>query len=171
MNCFLIIRSASDIVRACDALSDFFSFQLRRHPKLIPATILGMWLDPHMVTGPPQSLTLNHESSTDSQVIPVRETVSTSGIWTLGWLGVRPGKDEASLDRTSLLKALLEASRNNQQNMFPGKFIPVFETNAAAPKVQTEVSSLRAEFPGLLLTAAYYDPSSGRLFPPGTVKN
>lgn len=124
-----------------------------------------------MVTEPPQSLTLNHKTGTDSQVIPVRETVSTSAIWTLGWLEAGPGKDEASFDRTSLLKALLEASRNSQQNKFPGKFIPVFETNATAPDVQTEVSSLRAEFPGLLLTASYYDPASGRLFPPGAVKN
>lgn len=166
MNGFALVRGSTDLVRAREELGDFFAFRRRHEGQAqIPETLLGIWIEPG-ITVEALCVPTSRGHSAAGRPVQIRETAGLSGIWTMCWLGTPGGEGGNEVSRQDLLSALIEPTDSGQERMPPGRFIPVFPSDAAPSEVQTQMRSLLQLYPHHLMAPLYQDRDTGRLSMP-----
>jgi len=162
VNGFAIVHSSTDLFRACEQLGDFFAFRRQKEGQAqIPETLLGIWITPD-ITIEALCVPTSRGHSAAGRPVQIRETAGLSGIWTMCWLGTPGGEGGNEVSRQDLLSALIEPADSGQEGMPPGRFIPVFPSDAAPSEVQTQMRSLLQQYPHHLLAPLYQDRDTGR---------
>lgn len=163
MSMLMLARSLDDLTRSGIELNDFFSFRRKHYPARALETLLGIWIDPRMAAEPPGTLVHNQ---TAYRPVRIKETVGLQSIWTLCWLETPAGEDRSEVSRRDLLAALIESAGLCQEGLPPGRFIPVFPSEAPSPAVQIEMRSLLAQHPHHLMRPWLQDSATGLLIRP-----
>ncbi len=159
MESLAILRSADDLSRTCDDLTEFFAF-LRRQESGAPFSadgLLGIWIDRQMAALPPAELA----PVVDGAGRPIRivESVSLAEVWTLCRLAVGEGD---RLSRRELLEALVESSAQEDR---PGWFIPIFVEDGGAQGAAAELERLPQKYLRHILEPLCFEPVGGQLVP------
>jgi len=163
MSMLMLVRSLEDLARSCIALNDLFSFRHKHYPEAVLETLLGIWIDPRMAAESPGALVHNQAAY---RPVRIRETVGLQSIWTLCWLETPAGEDRDEVSRRDLLAALIEPADLCQEGLPPGRFIPVFASEAPSSEVQIEMRSLLASHPHHLMSPWFQDAATGLLIRP-----
>lgn len=159
MSVFALVRHRSDLPRACDEMSKFFSFCRGKAPGGLPEPMLGIWIDSNMVREVPTSLTVR-QPSLDGRPARIKASFGLSGTWMLCWL------DDEGASRLALLEALLVTSPDAGGGSSSGCFVPVFRRGVKEAMVRTAVRGLGDQYRQHIRTPWYQDPVTGELSPP-----
>lgn len=162
MKTFALVRDPAFLTRATSDLSDFFAYQWQEQ-RVAPDQLLGLWIEPHLFGALPPHLAPGG-SGLRSRSSRIVESLGVTGIWTLCWI------ENPVVLRTSLLEALVEASRRTGAPPGSGRFVPVFRSNAWESEVRADLEVL-GDKGALVLPPLSQNPATGRLAGPcwGTV--
>ncbi len=160
----LLVRSGSDIPRACWEAGEFLAFRARfptsheeHHPEFV-----GIWVDPLVVDSPPELL--GRTSAYGHRAFRIRESFGSSGIWLLCWLDAVHGSTSADLGalRESLVLALVEHQALHQHHTTP-QFAPVFDAADGLAHICLQTERLRTLFAEIIGEPLTWNRTTGSI--------
>lgn len=161
----LLVRSDDDVPRACREVGEFLAFQRARFPTVHEEhdrRLIGIWVDLLMVDAPPE--VFGRASVTGHRQFRIRESVGSSGLWSLCRLDADLGRETADLGaiRESLVSALIEERPPRQHPTTP-QFTPIFDAADRRSFIHFQTERLRELFPGLIGEPVTWNRTTGAL--------
>ena len=173
MSLFLLVGDNDDIPDACRSVGEFLRLQKLnwffapcRHIELL----IGMWIDPWMIDAIPGGFDCT--MSLGGMSVPrikfeVSASIGLEGRWAILWLTIDEpcGALEAPVQREALVRSLIECEPFAwcADLEATGPFAPIFDVHDPRDFIRSEVSRLRALFPGVIRGPLICDAERGTL--------
>lgn len=161
----LLVRSDSDIPRACREAGEFLAFRDARFPTIHEEhdeEFVGIWVDTLVVDSPPELL--GRTSAYGHRAFRSRGSFGSSGVWLLCWLDAALGSSSVDLGalRESLVSALIEQRTLHQHHTTP-QFAPIFNAADGWSHICFQTERLRILFPEVIGEPLTWNRTTGVL--------